>query len=305
MTGEALSYHYAGPARYAPTLAELVDQGAAVLSRAGVSRPGHEARELVAAVLDKPRFWPVLHAGERPTHDEVAQIRTAVMKRGLGAPFAYAVGKAAFRFLTLRVDERVLIPRPETEQLVELVLGSATAKCGGGVVVDVGTGSGAIALALAAEGRFSRVVGTDVSSDALRVARENRRLSEASLRAPVELRPGSGLAPLRHEQVDIVVSNPPYIAYEEMSALPGLVRDWEPAQALCCSGDGLSVTREIIASARHALRRGGLLALEVDSRRAEVVGGIVHASGAFSEVVVRRDYSGRNRFVLATRTPSH
>lgn len=286
------------------TIADLVQEAAAMLERHGVLRPTHEARDLVAAVLDRPRFWPALHPNDQLSGPQEAEVRTAVRRRALGAPFAYAVRKAAFRYLTLRVDERVLIPRPETEQLVDLVLGTPQAKRGG-VAVDVGTGSGAIALALAAEGRFDRVVGTDLSSDALRVAHENRRLSLGSLRSPVDLRAGSGLAPLGGEQVDVIVANPPYIAYHEMPELPGLVRNWEPAQALCCAADGLAVTREIVSGTARHLRTGGLLALEVDARRAGAVAAMVRASGEFDAITVRRDYTGRDRFVLATRNTSN
>ena len=295
-----------GPAREAveaPTLSLLVREAAALLAAHAVPRPAQEARDLVAAVLDRPRFWPALHPDDRPPADDVTHIRDAVRRRVLGAPFAYAVRKASFRFLTLRVDEHVLIPRPETEQLVEHVLASPQGSAGG-VAVDVGTGSGAIALALAAEGRFARVVATEVSTDALRVACENRRLCEASLRAPVDLRAGSGLAPLGTERVDVVVANPPYIAYRELFELPGAVRNWEPAQALCCDGEGLSVTREIIGGAARHLNTGGLLALEVDCRRAAVVAAMVRATGGFADVSMRRDYAGRDRFVLATRTAS-
>jgi release factor glutamine methyltransferase len=283
-----------------PTLASLVSEIANELARAGILHPTTEARDLIAAVLDRPRFWPALHAAEQPPPDVVRAIRRAARRRVLGAPFAYAVGKAAFRFLTLSIDERVLIPRPETELLVELVLATTQGR-GGGVAADIGTGSGAIALALAAEGRFTRVIATDISADALRVAGENVRRNQASLRAPVALEAGAGLAPLHGLIADVIVSNPPYIAFEEMAALPSLVRDWEPAQALCCADRGLAVTRDLIAHVPRALRSGGLFAIEVDSRRAQLVGDLARSSGAFSDVSVRRDYTGRERFVLATR----
>ena len=283
-----------------PTFLTIVHEIAGLFARAGIAQPATEARDLVAAVLDKPRFWPALHAADAPLAHDLANMRIAARRRAMGAPFAYAVGCASFRFLTLSVDERVLIPRPETEQLVELVLASAQAKRGG-IAVDIGTGSGAIALALAAEGRFSRVLATDISSDALAVASENQWRSTPSLVAPVDLRAGAGLAPLGDLMVDVLVANPPYIAYSEMHQLPRLVRDWEPAQALCCAGDGLEVTRSIVRDAPATLRPGGLLALEVDCRRAEVVAALVEETGAFEPPLVRRDYTGRDRFILATR----
>ncbi|MBK8248818.1 MAG: peptide chain release factor N(5)-glutamine methyltransferase [Gemmatimonadetes bacterium] len=278
---------------------ELVAEVEVALGHAGVEAPRTEARDLVAAVLDRPRFWPNLNAAQRATPQEREAITRAARRRAAGAPFAYAVGRAAFRFLNLDVDERVLIPRPETERLVDLVLASPQARRGK-VAVDVGTGSGAIALALAAEGHFERVIATDVSADALAVARNNAAGVRDSLRVSVDFRMGSGFAPLRGERVDVVVSNPPYIAWNEVHDLPRLVRDWEPTQALCCDDDGLAVTRLVVAGAGRHLQPGGLLALEVDCRRAHTVARLIEASGAFAETRVLPDYTGRDRFVMAS-----
>jgi release factor glutamine methyltransferase len=215
------------------------------------------------------------------------------MRRATGMPFAYAVRRAAFRHLTLNVDERVLIPRQETELLVDLVLGARPAP--GGVVADVGTGSGAIALALASEGNFDRIIATDVDAGAIAVARSNRGQSS------VEFRVGNLLAPLAGERLDVLVSNPPYIAYHEANDLPTSVRDWEPSHALFSGGDGLEATRRIVEGAPALVCRGGLMALEVDSRRALDVTGLVASNGAFTNVRLYQDLTGRDRFVLATR----
>jgi release factor glutamine methyltransferase len=279
------------------SLGGLTREVADLLRGRGVPTPGTEARDLVAAVLDRPRFWPVLHAAATPDSDTAARIHLAAARRAAGAPFAYAVGRACFRHLTLSVDERVLIPRPETEQLVELVLAHTRS---GQEVADIGTGSGAIALSLASERRFGRVLATDVSRDALHVARSNARAVSASLSVSVEFRCGSLLAPLADERFDAIVSNPPYIAPRELRDLPASVRDWEPAQALLCAGDGLDVTEQIILQAPAFLRAGGLLALELDSRRAQRSAEIARSSGAYRMVRVRRDLTGRDRFLLAT-----
>src|SRR5688572_9074043 len=124
---------------------------------------------MVAAVLDVPRHWPILHENRWLDATVWRHARAAAAKRAAGAPLAYAVGRANFRLLTLEVDERVLIPRPETELLVDLVLQRQRT----GIVVDVGTGSGAIAIALATEGNYDRVIATDISRDALDVAAAN------------------------------------------------------------------------------------------------------------------------------------
>lgn len=254
---------------------------------------------MIAALLDVPRFWAVLHSDDVPSPELVAAARQAVARREAGAPFAYAVGRAAFRHFTLDVDERVLIPRPETELLPEIVVHLLREP--GGTAVDVGTGSGAIALALAAEGRFDRVIATDISAGALEVAAANARQLQAALRAPVEFRLGSGLAPVRGERLRAVVSNPPYIAYDELAALPGSVRDWEPVCALSCAEDGLAVTAAIVREAVEVLEPGGVLALEVDVRRAAVVAELVASQGGYTGVRVELDLTGRERFVVARR----
>ena len=145
------------PRTDAPTVHTLVEEVTSLLASARASEaPRREARDLTAAVLDMPRLWPALHLADHVHPDAAAAVRRAAQRRATGAPFAYAVGSAAFRHLMLRVDERVLIPRQETELLVETVL--ERTRCHGGVGIDIGTGSGAIALALAQEGRFDRVL---------------------------------------------------------------------------------------------------------------------------------------------------
>jgi release factor glutamine methyltransferase len=256
------------------------------------------ARDLLAALLDRSRLWPVANRDAALDAACWAAARAAAGRVARGVPFAYAVGRAAFRHLTLAVDERVLIPRPETELLVDLVLAEAPA---GGTVVDVGTGSGAIALALATEGRFSRVIATDVSLDALAVARGNAGRLAGAAHAPVELRHGSLLAPLAGERVAAVVSNPPYIAFEEALALPASVRDWEPAVALFSGAEGMQATAALIRQAADVLEPGGLLALEVDTRRAMLAAELASTHGAYAQVAVRLDLTGRERFVTARR----
>lgn len=261
-----------------------------------------QAHDIIAALLDVPRFWPSSNAAEVMDVGVCAAARSAVTKLQRGAPFAYAVGRAAFRHLTLDVDERVLIPRPETEVLLDEVLRLAASNgITGGVAVDVGTGSGAIALSLASEGSFARVIGTDVSRDAIDVARRNAMLVTGALRAEVEFRHGSLLGPVGGMSLAAVVSNPPYIAHGEAAALPASVRDWEPALALFSGGDGMDATRAIIRGAAGLLQPGGILALEVDMRRAMVAAELVATDIRYCDVAVRLDLTGRERFVLARR----
>ena len=286
----------AAPAR----VADLVSALTVHLEAAQVAEATREARDIVAAVVDMPRFWPSLNREAMLGVDPCARAWTAARRRASGAPFAYAVGRAAFRHLTLDVDDRVLIPRQETEMLVERILERARE----GVAVDVGTGSGAIALALATEGQFSRVIATDVSREALDVARQNAERLSRVLRAPVELRHGSTLAPVRGERVALIASNPPYIAYDEAAALPESVRDWEPPVALFAPRHGMGVIERIIREAAGVLEPYGLLALEVDSRRASLAAEIAMSDGRYRDVAVEQDMAGRERFLFATRDMS-
>lgn len=260
-----------------------------------------EARLLVASVLDVAP-GELNRMLDRPVpHTTRDRILAAVVRRVRGEPLAYCTGLAPFRHLVLAVDERVLIPRPETEVVVEEALRLA-AQHPGGIAVDIGTGSGAIALALASEGSFDSVIATDVSTDALAVAAANvARLPRGS--APIEFRTGADLAPLGGVLARVIVSNPPYIAYGEAGALPASVRDWEPAMALFAADDGMARYDALLAGASAYLEADGWLVLEVDARRAQITAERAVARG-FASVRLIRDLSGRER-VLVARNSMH
>ena len=287
----------AGVAAREGTVAALVREMRDELARAGIPDAKREAGDIVAAVLDAPRFWALLHESEVPDAAVADACRRAARRRVTGAPFAYAVGRSAFRNLTLHVDERVLIPRQETEWLVDEILTRERT----GLAIDIGTGSGAIALALASEGRFARVIGTDVSSGAVAVARANGERLAAALSAPVEWREGALLAPVAGERARVLASNPPYIAFDEALALPESVRDWEPPFALYSASGGMAISASIIRGAPDVLEPGGLLVMELDSRRASLAAELALASGRYRDVSVRLDLAGRERFLIARR----
>lgn len=282
------------------SVGSVIADMAAVLQPALGDDAVAEARELLALLHDMPRHWPTLSRDQELDAAQCDAARRAAAKRAAGAPLQYAAGRAAFRHLTLDVDERVLIPRPETEQLVEIVL-DLTRHERGGVAVDVGTGSGAIALALANEGRFARVIGTDVSLDALAVARANAERFAGSWCAALELRHGSLLGPVPEKGLRAIVSNPPYISFEEAAALPTSVRDWEPAVALFSGQDGMAATARLVRDAAASLAPSGVLALEVDIRRAATVAELAASHGSYVDVRVLLDLTGRERFVVARR----
>ena len=258
-----------------------------------------ESRLLAAAVLGCSPGEIARRMDVELSELEHEQLLAATERRTRGEPLAYAVGTAPFRHLVLRVDSRVLIPRPETEGVVEAAL-QATAGRPGGIAVDIGTGSGAIALALATEGRFDRVIATDVSVDALAVARLNA--AEVNPPVPVEFRLGSDVTPLEGLRARVIVSNPPYIAYDEASDLPASVRDWEPATALFAADGGMARYDVLLAESPRVLEPDGVVVLEVDARRAGETAARAERLG-WRDVRVQRDLSGRER-VLVARCPA-
>jgi release factor glutamine methyltransferase len=279
-------------------LGTLFDELAVLLAGAGVPPARCDARDLIAAMLDKPRFWPTANQSLEldPSIAEAITLAGAKMARGM--PMQYAVGRAAFRHLELNVDERVLIPRPETEMLVELVLGLAGQ---GGTAVDVGTGSGAIALALASEGRFDRVIATDISEGAIEVARSNLAAILPEKRTLIDFRLGNLLEPVSGVSARAIISNPPYISPSEKGDLPAGVRDWEPPLALFSGEDGMTAIRGIVREAAALLEPGGLLALEIDTRRAGHARECAETDSRFRDVELRTDLTGRERFLVARR----
>ncbi len=240
-----------------------------------------------------------LRRDEPKSPELLARYDGAVAQLERGVPFAYAVGSVGFRTLDLKIDRRALIPRPETEGLVELVL----ARCTTGLVADIGTGCGCIALALAVEGEFERVVAVERSADAAALAREN--VKRVSPKAPVEIRDGDLLAPLADrgggDRYRVIVSNPPYLSAADHADLDRSVADFEPREALVSGADGLEATHAIFAGAAALLEPGGLLALEIDERRADAI----HALGRDYgwNVEIHADLFGCPRYALAT--PGH
>ncbi len=254
--------------------------------------------ELYAAVVSG-NLSDAYRDRDRPISGAVRErLLLAAERRRAGWPQQYATGRANFRGHWLSVDQRVLIPRPETEGLVELVIEAVGRWDRGtvGPVADIGTGSGAIAIAIALEAAVAGVIATDISADALNLAIENATSLGAKER--ISFRRGDLLAPLLGDRVDIVVSNPPYVATGEWEALEASVKDFEPRLALDAGADGLDPYRALVVQTREALHPGGLLALEVDAHRARDVAALASAGG-FGSVDVRSDLAGRERYVLA------
>jgi release factor glutamine methyltransferase len=292
------------------SIAGALEQAVGPLTRLELPSPRREATMLWAALAGagtKPGdVW--LRRDQEAPAELGERFRQAVERRASGVPFAYAVGRVGFRTLDLRLDQRALIPRPETEGLVDIVL-NWTRRAepgtwnvergvrGGGVVADIGTGCGCIALALATEGDFERVIAVERSPEAAALARENIALVCPPVR--VELREGDLLAPLAGMRCRAIVANPPYLTEAEYRELDPAVRRFEPGEALVSGPDGLDATRALLAGAAALLAPGGLLALEIDERRAEQVRALARHYG-WPRVSIHEDLFGRPRFLLAS-----
>jgi release factor glutamine methyltransferase len=277
----------------AVTLASLLADAGAKLGAAGVAQPAREALRIWADLRRQAPGRAFLERGGPVPQDQLGAYLEAVDRRASGEPLAYVTGWVGFRRLELRIDRRALIPRPETEGLVELVLARVPA----GRIADVGTGSGCIALSLAAEGRYDAVVAVDRSVDALALARLNRQV----VGKRVAFVQGDLTAPLAAESVDALVSNPPYLTDAEYAALEPSVARWEPQAALAAGPDGLAATAGLLDDGRRVLRAGGWIALEVDASRAERVAGLARRFG-WDGVEIGVDLFGRERYLLAQRS---
>ena len=271
----------------------LVAEGAAILEAAGLPTARREALRLWTEITGESPADALIDEATSLAADRVHAFTAAVRKRAAGEPLAYVTGQTGFRHLTVRTDRRALIPRPETEGLIDLVL----ARVPGGRVADVGTGTGCIALSLAHEGHYDEIVATDRSAAALELASENRRLTGGR----IHLVRGDLCDPLRPASLDALVSNPPYLTDDEHAALDPSVREWEPAEALASGTDGLDAIGRLLEAGRGVVRRGGWLALEVDSARAACCARRAGASG-WTDVAVHADLFGRERFLLARRS---
>ena len=269
----------------------LLDQAAARLADAGVESPRLAARRLWADLQDDATLLALLTDDVDVAPSVAARFAGWVERLAAGEPLAYVTGWTGFRHLRLQCDPRALIPRPETETLVELAL----ARTSTGTAVDIGTGTGAIALSLKSEGAFETVWGVDLSAPALALARTNGEQLGIAVRWAL----GDLLAPIEGE-VDLLVSNPPYLTEAEYAALDQSVRDYEPQLALPSGADGLTATRRLLDEGRTVVRDGGWIALEVDCRRAEATAALAEGFG-WREVLVQDDLFGRARYLLARR----
>lgn len=263
--------------------------------------PDLDAELLLAHALKRGRTWLRAWPEARIEGPERERFDELVARRAAGEPIAHLLGEREFRSLAFEITPQVLIPRPETETLVDAVLAHLRDhEIAGPAILDMGTGSGCIAVSLAHERPDSRVVATDVSDEALAVARRNAARHGVT---NIEFLPGRWFSPLGRRHFDAIVSNPPYVRSDDPHLHRGDVR-FEPLEALDGGPDGLAALREIAAAAPHYLKPGGLLAVEHGHDQADDVATLFRAEG-LTDVELLHDPAGLPRVTLARKRKNH
>lgn len=289
-----------------PTIAEALGEGTGRLFRAGIGSARLDTELLLGSVLGIDRTGLYARWSDTLPHETAGTFQELLRRRERREPLQYVTGRQAFWTFDLRVGPGVLVPRPETEHLVEAVLTWGVALGGKTVpwlIADLCTGSGCVALALAREWPQATVYATDRSPEALALARANAEVH--GLGGRIAFLKGDLFTPLKpldlEGRLDVVTANPPYIPSGAIAALQPEVRQWEPIQALDGGSDGLRFYRRIVPDAARYLRPGGLLALEVGAGQAEAVTALIQASGLYSPHTCVPDLAGIPRVVLAER----
>lgn len=278
------------------TVLEVIKKTTEFFGAKGIESPRLNAELLVGSALGLKRMQLYLQF-ERPLSEaELEKVRPLVRRRGQREPLQYILGETDFCGLRLKTDRRALIPRPETELLVEIVVAACAVPPAR--ILDLGTGSGAIALALAKAFPTAEVLGVDRSPEALALARENA--AAAGLARPVTLAESDWFSAVASGPFDLIVANPPYLSAEETAQTAAEVHQFEPVSALTAADEGRADLLTIIRTAPGFLSPGGLLAVETGISQHAILRSAAEAVGLV-DFVSRQDLTGRDRYVLARR----
>lgn len=281
---------------------DLLDWTVGYFQQHGISNPRLDAEVLLGHLLEKSRLQLYLHFEMPVFQEHLTLFRELIKKRIAHTPVSYLTNHKEFMSLDFYVDERVLIPRPETEQLVETILATETRDSQR--LLELGTGSGVIATSLAVQQSEWQIVATDISENALAVARMNAETHACA--AQIEFLPGDLFEPVEainmngNTQFDWIVCNPPYIKNTERDTLSPDVRDYEPEVALFAGDDGLDVIRRLVAEAPKYLAPDGKLILEIGATQADAVRTLFNAESAYTTYELFKDYAEKERIVLAS-----
>lgn len=264
-----------------------------------LANPRLDAEVLLSSLLKKERTRLYSHPEETLTEKEFGEFQLWIERRKRGEPVAYIVGHKEFWSLPFEVNRHVLVPRPETEILVEEVLKVSPGQKGGNFkILEIGTGCGAICVALASELREAHITATDMSQEAIAVALKNAQNN--GVENQISFLSGNLFQPVSGK-FDVIVSNPPYISHEEYNHLPLEVRGFEPKSALLAGTDGTEFHREIIREGSLYLKTGGWLFMEIGAGQKNIVENMLNESNLYDNIYFRLDYAGVSRVSVARR----
>ena len=282
---------------------EAIRSGAEILHKAGVANARLDAEVLLRDVLGIEQTELSLSMDEALCATAIREFHHRLLRRAAREPVAYITGRKEFWSLDVVVTPAVLIPRPETELLVELALKLSTRSSGASPrkILDLGTGSGAIAVSLAKEWPQARICAVDISSAAIEIARLNGQRHGVEER--IEFFCGDLFGPVADERegFDLIVANPPYIRSGDFAGLAPEIQKWEPVTALDGGADGLLYYRRIVAGAGNYLKGGGSILLELGDGMGEAVAQLIADTGGFEPAQVYRDYAGKERVITAAK----
>jgi release factor glutamine methyltransferase len=285
------------------TIAEAITRGAAQLSERGVPNARLDAEVLLSHIFTRDRAWLITHRDEALDEATRTLFEAVVNRRARREPLQYITGEQEFWGLDFRVTPDVLIPRPETELVVESALKIIQAASRPVTIIDLCAGSGCIAVSLAKESGTARIFATDTSARALAVARENARKHDVSDR--IRFLEGDLFGPLAeldlHGMVDLIVSNPPYVRSGDLPALQPEVRDFEPELALIAGPEGTEIQQRIIDTAPEFLKKDGSLIMEMGQGQSDSLMRIVNDAGRYEIPEIMKDLAGIERVIVARK----
>ncbi len=282
------------------TIIEEINRATIQLSAAGITNARLDAEVLLAHIIRKDRVWLITHRDDALDDKHQREFDEALRRRTKRDPLQYIIGSQEFWGLEFKVTPDVLIPRPETELIIETALGIVQDRDRQARIIDLCTGSGCIAVSLAKELTSAHVIATDLSERALAVARENARNHGVADR--IRYLEGDLFGPLEEldlrGRVDIVVSNPPYVRAGDLAALQPEVKDHEPLMALIAGPEGTEMAKKIIRTAPEYLKKNGALIMEMGLGQAEALTRIAEATGAYDKPGILKDLAGIERVIV-------
>jgi len=283
------------------TIAEAIYQAAQKLSGAGIANARLDAEVLLSYILEKDRAWLITHNNDSLDNENHKLFEGAIERRSRREPLQYITGKQEFWGLEFTVTHDVLIPRPETELVVETAIKILRDTGKQATIVDLCTGSGCVAISLAKELTNARIFAVDTSSQALAVARENAQMHGVSAR--IRFLEGDLYAPLEEldirGRVDVITANPPYIRSDDLPMLQPEVRDYEPELALRAGPDGTEVQHRIVESAPGFLKKNGVLIMEMGMGQAGALRTMAENTGPYAAIETYKDLAGIERVIVA------